>query len=116
MHTICIARRFLVKLKYPPEKKVFCFNELLWQVAEPCEVRRPNSLHISVMTSGWVAVNTTTVHHDPQSGSQVAIRITLPQNVDMCNLLVNIRVGNSAGTSLPTEIEVGRSCTSCIEF
>ena len=78
-------------------------------MAEPCEVRRPNSLHISVMTSGWVAVNTTTVHHDHQSGPQVVIRITLPRNVDMCSLLVSIRAENSAGMSSPTEIEVGKS-------
>ena len=68
------------------------------------------------MTSGRVAVNTTAVHHDHQSGPQVVIRIKLPQNVDMCSLLVNIRAENNAGTSTPTEIEVGRSCTSCTEF
>ena len=79
------------------------------QVTEPCEVRRPNSLHIAVMTSGRVTVNTTTVQHDHSSGSQVTIRIELPQNVDTCSLLVNIRAGNSAGLSPPTEIDVGRS-------
>ena len=79
------------------------------QAAEPCEVRTPNSLHISVMTSGWVAINTTTVQHDHQSGSQVVIRIKLPQDVDMCSLLVSIRARNNAGMSSPTEIEVGRS-------
>ena len=99
----------MVILKYSPEAQLI----LLWQVAEPCEVRRPNSLHITVMTSDRVAVNTTTVHHDHQSGSQVTIRIRLPQNVDMCSLHVNIRAENTAGTSTPTEIEVGRSC---IEF
>ena len=99
----------MVILKYSPETKLI----LLWQVAEPCEVRRPNSLHISVLTSDRVTVNTTTVHHDPQLGSQVTIRIALPHNVDMCSLLVNIRAENNAGTSTPTEIEVGRSC---IEF
>ena len=78
-------------------------------------MRRPNSLHITVMTSGRVAVNTTTVHHDHQSGSQVVIRIRLPQNVDLCSLLVNIRAGNSAGLSPPTEIEVGRSHHAFIE-
>ena len=99
----------MVILEYSPETQLI----LLWQVAEPCEVRRPNSLHITVMTSGRVAVNTTTVHHDHQSGPQVTIRIELPQNVDMCSLLVSIRAENTAGTSTPTEIEVGRSC---IEF
>ena len=54
-------------------------------------------------------VNTTTVHHDHQSGPQVAIRIELPHNVDMCSLLVSIKAGNSAGLSSPTEIEVGKS-------
>ena len=74
-------------------------------------MRTPGYFVITVMTSGRT-VNITTVPHDHQSGSQVAIRIELPQNVDMCNLLVSISAGNSAGTSLPTEIEVGRSCTS----
>ena len=72
-------------------------------------MRRPNSLHITVMNSGRT-VNTTTVPHD-QSGSQATIRIELSQDVDMCSLVVTIRAGNSAGMSSPTEIEVGRcSC------
>ena len=78
-------------------------------------MRRPNSLHITVMTTGRVAVNTTTVRHDHQSGPQVTIRIELPQNVDMCSLHVNISAGNSAGLSSPTEIEVGRSHHAFIE-
>ena len=62
------------------------------------------------MNSGRT-VNTTSVQHDHQSQPQVTIRIELPQNVDMCGLVVTIRAGNSAGMSLPTEIEVGRcSC------
>ena len=72
-------------------------------------MRKPNYFVITVMTSGRVVVNTTTVHHDHQSGSQVAIRIELPQNVDTCSLHIYISVGNGAGMSLPTEIEVGRS-------
>ena len=80
------------------------------QVADSCEMRRPNSLHITVMNSGGT-VNTTTVQHDHQSGSQVTLSIELPQNVDMCSLVVTIRAGNSAGMSSPTEIQVGRcSC------
>ena len=71
-------------------------------------MRRPNSFHIAVTTSGRT-VNTTSVHHDHHSGSQVTIRIELPHNVNMCNLLVSIRAENSAGLSPPTEIEVGRS-------
>ena len=78
-------------------------------------MRRPNSLHITVMTSGRVAVNTTTVHHDHQSGPQVAVRIRLSQNVDMCSLHVSISAGNNAGLSPPTEIEVGRSHHAFIE-
>jgi len=70
-------------------------------------MRKPNSLHITVMNSGRT-VNTTTVPHDHQSGSQVTIRIELPQNVNTCNLVVTIRAENSAGMSSTTEIEVGR--------
>ena len=72
-------------------------------------MRTPKYFVITVMNSGRVAVNTTSVQHDHQSGSQVTIRIELPQNVDMCSLVVTIRAGNSAGMSLPTEIEVGKS-------
>ena len=62
------------------------------------------------MNSGRT-VNTTVVQHDHQSGSQVTLSIELPQNVDMCSLVVTIRAGNSAGMSSPTEIQVGRcSC------
>ena len=75
-------------------------------------MRTPSYFVITVMTSGRVAVNTTTVAHDHQSGSQVVIRIELPQNVNMCSLLVSIRAGNSAGISSPTEIKVGMSCLS----
>ena len=71
-------------------------------------MRTPEYFVITVMNSGRVAVNTTTVPRD-QSGSQVTIRIELSQNVDICSLVVSIRAGNSAGMSLPTEIEVGRS-------
>ena len=60
------------------------------------------------MNSGRT-VNTTTVEYDHRLGSQLAITIELPQNVDMCSLDVTIRAGNSAGMSLPTEVEVGRS-------
>ena len=67
------------------------------------------------MTSGRVAVSTTTVHHDHQSGPQVTIRIELPHNVDVCSLHVNIRAGNNAGLSPPTEVEVGRSHHAFIE-
>ena len=78
------------------------------QVTEPCKMRTPNYFIITVMNSGRT-VNTTTVPHDHQSGSQVTTEIELPQNVDMCGLVVSIRAGNSAGMSSPTEIEVGRS-------
>ena len=78
------------------------------QVTEPCEMRRPNFFHIAVMTSGRT-VNITTAQYDHQSGPRVTIRIKLPHNVDMCSIDVNIRAGNSAGLSSPTEIEVGRS-------
>ena len=52
-----------------------------------------------------VIVNTTTVPHDHQS---VTIRIELPRKVNTCSPLVSISPGNRAGTSLPTEIEVGK--------
>ena len=71
-------------------------------------MRTPKYFVITLMTSGSI-VNTTTVPHDHQSGSQVTITIELPQNVDMCSLHVNISAGNGAGMSLPTEIEVGKS-------
>ena len=60
------------------------------------------------MNSGRT-VNTITVEYDHQLGSQLAIKIELPRNVDMCGLVVTIRAGNSAGMSSPTEIEVGKS-------
>ena len=78
------------------------------QVTEPCKTRTPEYFVITVMNSGRTA-NTTTIEYDHQSGPQVTIRIELPQNVDMCSLHVNISVGNSAGMSLPAEIDVGRS-------
>ena len=71
-------------------------------------MRTPNYFVITVTNSSRT-INTTTVSHDHQSGSQVTIRIELPQNVDMCSLVVSISAGNSAGMSSPTEIEVGRS-------
>ena len=80
------------------------------QVTEPCKTRTPEYFVITVMNSGRT-VKATTVEYDHQLGSQLAITIKLPQNVDMCNLHVNISAGNGAGMSLPTEIEVGRSCS-----
>ena len=72
-------------------------------------MRTPKYFVITVVNSSRVTVNTTSVQHDHQLGSQVTISIELPQNVDMCSLVVTIRAGNSAGMSSPTEIEVGRS-------
>ena len=80
-------------------------SDTLLQVTDSCEMKIPNFFNITVMTSDRVVIKT--VQHDYQSRSQV--RIELPQNVDMCSLHVSISVGNSAGTSSPTEIEVGRS-------
>ena len=77
------------------------------QVTEQCKVRRPIFFRITLMTSGRVTLNTTTVLYD-QSGSQVTVTIEVPQNVDICSLIVNISAGNSAGLSSPTEVEVGR--------
>ena len=91
------------KLKLPA-----CYNDSLLQVSEPCKMRTPNYFVITVMNSGR-RINATTVPHDHRLGSQLAITIDLSQNVDTCNLHVNIRAGNSAGMSPPTEIEVGRS-------
>ena len=72
-------------------------------------MRTPKYFVITVVNSSRVTVNTTSVQHDHQLGSQVTISIELPQNVDMCSLVVTIRAGNSVGMSSPTEIEVGRS-------
>ena len=77
-------------------------------------MRRPNSFHVTVMTSDRT-VNITSVQYDHQIGSQVTIRIELTKNVDVCSLLVNISAGNSAGMSSPTEIRVGRSFHAFIE-
>ena len=82
-------------------------SDLLLQVTEPCKLRTPEYFVFTVMNC--TTVNTTTVRYDHHSGSQVTIKIELPQNVDMCSLVVTIRAGNSAGMSSPTEIEVGRS-------
>ena len=70
-------------------------------------MRRPNFFRITLITSGRVTVNATTVLYD-QSESQVTVTIKLPQNIDVCNLIVSISAGNSAGISSPTEVEVGR--------
>ena len=80
-------------------------------MTEPCKTRTPEYFIIAVMNSGRT-VKTTTIEYDHQLGSQLAIRIELPQNVDTCSLHVNISAGNSAGMSLPTEIEVGRCAVS----
>ena len=61
------------------------------------------------MTSGRVTVNATTVLYD-QSESQVTVTIKLPQNMNVCNLTVSIRAGNSAGLSSPSEaVVMGKS-------
>lgn len=53
------------------------------------------------------------VEHRHQSGLPVAtIRVTLPPNVDECNLAVRISAGNSAGMSSPTEITVRKLMTT----
>ena len=80
-------------------------------MTELCKTRTPEYFVISVTNSGRI-VNTTTIEYDHQSGSQLVIRIELPQNVDTCSLHVNISAGNGAGMSLPTEIEVGRCAVS----
>ena len=36
------------------------------------------------------------------------IRVTLPQNVDECNLILRVSAGNSAGMSSPTEVPIGK--------
>ena len=78
-------------------------------------MRTPNYFVITVTNSSRT-INTTTVPHDHQLGSQVTIKIELPRNVDMCSLVVTIRAGNSAGVSSPTEIEVGRSHHDRVKF
>ena len=59
------------------------------------------------MNSGRT-VKARTVEYDHQLQSQLAIIIELHQNVNMCSLDVSISAGNSAGLSLPAEVEVGR--------
>ena len=74
------------------------------QVTDPCIVRMPNTFLVTVMSSG--GDNITAVQYQITT-----IHIALPQSVDECNLIVSIRVGNSAGMSSPTEIAIGKLIT-----
>ena len=49
----------------------------------------------------------TTVQHPVTT-----IHVTLPQNVDECDLIVIISMENNAGVSSPTEIPVGKLITT----
>jgi len=69
----------------------------------------PNTFRADVVKTAMVIKR---VDHRHQSGPPVAtIHVTLPPNVDECNLIVRISAGNSAGMSLPTEITVGKLMT-----
>ena len=57
------------------------------------------------MTTDRVII--TTVQHPVATVRITTIHVTLPQNVDECNLVVRISAGNSAGVSSPTEIIIG---------
>ena len=76
-------------------------------MTDPCKMRRPNTFLITVMTSDRAVIET--VQRDYQPGFQDRIDVPLNMIVDICSLVVTIRAGNSAGMSLPTEIEFGRS-------
>ena len=72
-------------------------------MTEPCAVRIPNSLLVTVMSTDRVTITTVTV----QLPVSTIIRVPLPQNEEECNLIVRVRARNRAGTSSPTEMVVG---------
>lgn len=71
-------------------------------MSDPCAIRVPNTFYVTVMSTDGVVI--TTVQHPVAT----TIHVVLPQNVDKCSLIVRIRVQNSAGTSSPTEMSVGK--------
>lgn len=75
-------------------------------MTDPCTARISSFFLVTVMSSDGVII-TTVQHQHPVA----TIHIVLPRNMDKCNLIVNISVGNSAGMSSPTEITVGRLIT-----
>ena len=68
-------------------------------------VRMPDYFLVTVMSTDGMII--TTVQHPVTT-----IHVTLPQNVDECNLIVRISAGNSAGTSSPTEVPIGKLMTT----
>jgi len=65
-------------------------------VTDPCTVRIPDYFLVTVMSTDEMIIKT--VQHPVTS-----IRVTLPQNVDECDLIVRVSAVNSAGISSPTE-------------
>ena len=63
-------------------------------------VRMPDYFLVTVMSTDGMII--TTVQHPVTT-----IHVTLPQNVDECNLIVRISAGNSAGMSSSTETTIG---------
>ena len=75
-------------------------------MTDPCTARISSFFLVTVMSSDGVII-TTVQHQHPVA----TIHIVLPRNMDKCDLIMNISVGNSAGMSSPTEITVGRLIT-----
>ena len=70
-----------------------------------CISRTPEFHFITLMNSARKVLNETRRQHQP--GQEVAdFTISLPQNVDVCSLIVRISAGNSAGISIPSETTV----------
>ena len=82
-----------------------CLQSSFLQVTDLCTVRMPDYFLVTVMSTDGVII--TTVQHPVTT-----IHVTLPQNVDECNLIVRISAGNSAGTSSPTEVPIGKLMTT----
>ena len=71
-----------------------------------CTVRMPNYFLVTVTSTDGVII--TTVQHPVATVRITTIHVTLPPNVDECNLIVRISAGSSAGMSSPTETTIGK--------
>ena len=76
---------------------------------EPCTVRIPDYFLVTVTSTDGVIIKT--VQHPVATVNITTIRVTLPQNVDKCSLIVVISAGNSAGMSSPTETTISKFTT-----
>lgn len=72
------------------------------QVTDRCTAISSSFL-VTVMSTDVVIIKSVQQQHPVTT-----VHIVLPQDVDECNLIVNISVKNSAGMSTPTEITVGK--------